>query len=260
MNAEKGMENRYNDDEIDLFELIESLWQQKWLIVICTLVALAIGGGYAYTTTPTYSLSAQIGATTDLKTSIRLTGLWNDTYNGEKNFTTPVLAQLAANETPYSPTSLFLRFGELISSGEMKQRFVDAHPDLAGANLAQRLSVSFPKRLESSLGVSMSLTTNDREQLAQAADATNTYLKWARQSFSKMVEAELNEAVNQPAIKITDPASLVSITAEARAPGAPIKPKKALILALSVVLGGMLGVFAALIRGAIRKRKAAQTA
>jgi hypothetical protein len=224
------------------------------------LVALAIGGGYAYTTTPTYSLSAQIGATTDLKTSIRLAGLWNDAYSGEKNFTTPVLAQFAANETPYSPTSLFLRFGELISSGEMKQRFVDAHPDLAGANLAQRLSVSFPKRLESSLGLSMTLVTDDRQRLVQAAEVTNAYLQWARQFFSEMVEAELNEATSQADIKITDPSSLVSITAEARTPGAPIKPKKALILALSVVLGGMLGVFAALIRGAIRKRKAAQTA
>jgi chain length determinant protein (polysaccharide antigen chain regulator) len=35
----------------------------------------------------------------------------------------------------------------------------------------------------------------------------------------------------------------------------PIKPQKAMILALSVVLGGMLGVVIALVRSAVRNRK-----
>ncbi|MCY1547895.1 G-rich domain on putative tyrosine kinase [compost metagenome] len=37
-------------------------------------------------------------------------------------------------------------------------------------------------------------------------------------------------------------------------PDAPIKPKKALILALGVVLGGMLGLFIALIRLMLNER------
>ena len=41
----------------------------------------------------------------------------------------------------------------------------------------------------------------------------------------------------------------------AEAPDTPIKPKKSLIVALGVVLGGMLGVFIALIRGALAKRR-----
>ncbi|MBA4501501.1 Wzz/FepE/Etk N-terminal domain-containing protein [Marinobacterium marinum] len=40
----------------------------------------------------------------------------------------------------------------------------------------------------------------------------------------------------------------------------PIKPKKALILALSIVLGGMLGVMIALIRAAVRNRNASSKA
>ncbi|TDQ37056.1 Wzz/FepE/Etk N-terminal domain-containing protein [Thiopseudomonas denitrificans] len=39
---------------------------------------------------------------------------------------------------------------------------------------------------------------------------------------------------------------------------APIKPKKTLIVAVGVALGGMLGIFAALVRSAIRKRKSRQ--
>ena len=42
-------------------------------------------------------------------------------------------------------------------------------------------------------------------------------------------------------------------------PLSPIKPKKSLILALSVVLGGMVGVMYVLIRSAVRNRKAKAT-
>jgi len=41
---------------------------------------------------------------------------------------------------------------------------------------------------------------------------------------------------------------LVSIDQRAVEPRQPIKPKKALIVALALMLGGMLGVFVALVR------------
>lgn len=52
-----------------------------------------------------------------------------------------------------------------------------------------------------------------------------------------------------------DKLNLVRIDQVAVEPTSPIKPKKSLIVALGIVLGGMLGVFAALIRSMIRKRK-----
>lgn len=52
-----------------------------------------------------------------------------------------------------------------------------------------------------------------------------------------------------------DNLKLVRIDQTAIEPVSPIKPKKSLIVALGIVLGGMLGVFAALIRSMIRKRK-----
>ncbi|MBE0493898.1 MAG: LPS O-antigen chain length determinant protein WzzB [Thiomicrospira sp.] len=47
----------------------------------------------------------------------------------------------------------------------------------------------------------------------------------------------------------------VQIDKTATVPNSPIKPNKKLIVAVALVLGGMLGVFIALIRGAVRKRK-----
>ncbi|WP_137885652.1 Wzz/FepE/Etk N-terminal domain-containing protein [Pseudomonas sp. 2FE] len=50
---------------------------------------------------------------------------------------------------------------------------------------------------------------------------------------------------------------LVSIDQTAVEPSQPVKPKKALILALGLVLGGMLGLFIALLRNLLRRKSSA---
>ena len=55
-----------------------------------------------------------------------------------------------------------------------------------------------------------------------------------------------------------DTLQLVTVDQRAVEPSKPIKPKKALILALGLVLGGMLGVFIALVRGMVRSARSAQ--
>lgn len=51
-----------------------------------------------------------------------------------------------------------------------------------------------------------------------------------------------------------DNLKMVSVDQLAVQPASPIKPKKTMIVAVGIVLGGMLGLFAALLRSAIRKR------
>ena len=50
----------YQNDEIDLFELFESLWKEKFLIVAITLVITLIGGGVAFSLPPTYQASVHM--------------------------------------------------------------------------------------------------------------------------------------------------------------------------------------------------------
>jgi len=52
-----------------------------------------------------------------------------------------------------------------------------------------------------------------------------------------------------------DGVAVFTLDSAAEVSETPIKPKKALILALGVVLGGMLGVFVALIRGMLARRR-----
>lgn len=54
-----------------------------------------------------------------------------------------------------------------------------------------------------------------------------------------------------------DNVAVVTVDSMDEVPETPIKPKKALIIALGVVLGGMLGVFIALVRSMLRKRREA---
>lgn len=45
---------KIQDDEIDLFKILQTLWVRKWLIIAFTLIAMLIGSGYIYNTKPTY--------------------------------------------------------------------------------------------------------------------------------------------------------------------------------------------------------------
>tara|TARA_R110001592_G_scaffold122742_1_gene329763 strand:+ start:700 stop:1740 length:1041 start_codon:yes stop_codon:yes gene_type:complete len=49
--------------------------------------------------------------------------------------------------------------------------------------------------------------------------------------------------------------SVLTLDSRAEVPKTPVKPRKAIILVLGVIVGGMFGVFAALIRGMLKKRK-----
>ena len=48
------------EDEIDLFELIHSLWKEKVLIVAITFIITLIGGGVAFSLPPIYEASVQM--------------------------------------------------------------------------------------------------------------------------------------------------------------------------------------------------------
>ena len=50
--------SQYLDDEIDLLELWNSLWAQKWLITLVTAVVTSLGISYALVTTPIYKATS----------------------------------------------------------------------------------------------------------------------------------------------------------------------------------------------------------
>lgn len=50
-----------DDDEIDLLALVRTLWRGKWWIILCAIVAVGVGGWYAYRiAVPTYTATTQM--------------------------------------------------------------------------------------------------------------------------------------------------------------------------------------------------------
>ncbi len=65
--SERGQQSsQIEDDEIDLLQLFGTLWRGKWIIILCAMIAVLVGGYYAYgVAVPKYS------ATTTLALQIR---------------------------------------------------------------------------------------------------------------------------------------------------------------------------------------------
>jgi capsular exopolysaccharide synthesis family protein len=56
-----AMQQPDDDDEIDLLALVRTLWRGKWWIILCAVIAVGIGGHYAYrVAVPTYTATTQM--------------------------------------------------------------------------------------------------------------------------------------------------------------------------------------------------------
>ena len=52
--------SRQDDDEVDLFALFQIIWDGKWSIVICTVIALTGAGLFIFNSKPVYEVSLPI--------------------------------------------------------------------------------------------------------------------------------------------------------------------------------------------------------
>ena len=53
--------DRHDDEGLDLLHLLATLWHGKWFIAICTVLAMLIGGYYAFrVAVPRYSATANL--------------------------------------------------------------------------------------------------------------------------------------------------------------------------------------------------------
>jgi chain length determinant protein (polysaccharide antigen chain regulator) len=111
--------------------------------------------------------------------------------------------------------------------------------------------------------------TSSNEELSEFIDGSLTYMRGAKaiEAEMKVLEAresddpfipELRSSQEQLSFLKTvevrpENVSVFTLDSVAEVPETPIKPKKSLIVALGIVLGGMLGVFVALIKVLIRR-------
>lgn len=185
----------YQDDEIDLFELFQTLWQQKWLILATTLIA-------------------------------------------------PLLAFVFTVSQPVKPDTFqgkaLIEIGSYVSQDGVLQ-IIERTQDLA-VIISQQLKVqaNVPKTSVKLLEIQTSSIDQEKsaEKLQEAID-------FVLHRHEKFTSNQLKQNVIQP----------TQVVGQASVDRVSPKDKLKLILAVAFVLGGMLGVFIALIRNAIQKRR-----
>lgn len=219
-----------HDDEIDLFELFQTLWEEKVLIVLITLVCTIAAALYAFTAQPQYSVSMTLKP---------------------------------------APLSLY---GELVAGMEG-----DANKSIGlGRSTAEQILGQFANNLqlranraqnatsEGVLGLNVTTDNARNTQIAQwvtiqlstlqpdgAVEVLQNYVDAVSESTLQELNSFVQGLGNPVAITKEMLYTVDAISSQARLN----KPNKKLIVAVGIVLGGMLGVFAALIRSMIRKRK-----
>src|SRR5690554_5027809 len=329
-----------NNDEIDLFELIEAIWKEKFLIIAITAIFTLLAVAYALVATPVYQAT-----TTFYQPSASSIQAYN-------------LGRKEANLEEFNIPDIYSVFLTNLNSQQLRNEFFEevylpsltpeqqlAPRDSLLTSLSQTIQIKQVNPKENKFKYQISVEREDAEQAAQWA---NHYVQKAivltKQELAHDIQSELStrktsiqlqinsmltkaQAVRQdeitrlkealsiakaiglenpslPAGKTTEEGAnyvdrnltymrgskalasqievlenresdltgqlnflkniilndenteVVKIDNVALTPETPIKPKKVQIVAIGIVLGGMLGGFAALVRIAIRQRKA----
>ena len=226
------MSQTVQDDEIDLFELFATLWAGKWVIAFVTAIALL--GGYAYTqlATKVYQLEAKLTlpncatsgstylewdceATIFRLASSKLNAIWDD------NFDETIVS------LEHSQPIVSLQTTEPMTISMYQETF-----DQVLSSVANDLAAE-AERMQTILGEPNSRALSETE-IAKQVDLKSRLLgDWA----------ETNR---------TDIGQFVILPDSFKA---PVAPKKSLILALSLVLGGFIGAATVLLRKIIQDRR-----
>jgi len=328
------------DDEIDLFELIQTLWDQKLLITTITGLVTALGIAIAFIMPPEYKTEARLlpPLAQDVQEfSVGVSGInfsANQVYAQLKTnlnavslrrqfFEANVSASLEPNpqQTPFqrfdnnfnkklsvvSPSGRDADTSQVTvqlegSNPEQLAQWVNAFIDYAAEQTKQDLIqqaelvlTNEVRKIADEIDSKRELAETRREDriavlqealvIAQAMDLATPMIEQSANKLNmeymrgtRSIEAEINVLKNRTSddpfiadmrnlqeriaflqgIKINaDKIQIARIDQAAEIPLAATKPNKKLIAAVALVLGGMLGVFIALIRSAVRKRRQA---
>lgn len=229
-NTPQPAQNSYGSHEIDLFELLQTLWQEKLLIIFITFICTASAAIYAFTAQPQYSISMILKPA-----PLSLYGELVADMKGDKQ--NDIMLGRSTAEAVLTQLKMNLE----LQANKVKY--------LTGKDIVElQVNSKNTDNAESTQQVTLVLNILQPEGAAQIL---YSYLD----SVSELTLKELNSFVRG-----LGNTSLISkemlYTVDSKSNQAhQVKPKKPLIIAIGIVFGGMLGAFFAMVRSVIRKRK-----
>ena len=247
--------NQVQDDEIDLFELFQTLWDGKWLISAFVAIAVLLGGGFLLLKDAVYE-SKLIYSVNTIPPFYEADKVSTDFQN--KFYSESIFEEWKKNN---SDTSLVF---EDFSATEVVDGFV-----LSKNEDAQLVSFELNKVEDTFI-----LVNTNRLPLVldvfKYANHINAMLKrdyvYQAKNDLKNTEVLLKDGGSVDGDALESILSVKRFVNEAekganvlniQRPTMPkkVSPKSSLILTISLVLGGMVGVFFILVSNAITKRK-----
>jgi capsular polysaccharide biosynthesis protein len=214
------------DDEIDLFEFFETLWDGKWLISAFVVLATLLGFGYSQVAQPKYNVSVPYRVNVYSVFSQQKCESYTDIkYDCWADGTLGYFVERLGSGWSLNSKRNAITFSTPTPSA------VNAYEDILSNALT---STNEALRSEAISELASIESVSNGNVLATERVATNML------NAKRVIQSIDN---GQSAITFGS----VSVVKSS--------PKVPLILALSVVLGGMIGVFFILARNAINKRK-----
>jgi hypothetical protein len=244
-----------HDDEIDIFELFETLWLGKWLIGTFVAISLLLSGGFLFIATPVYeskinfSIQTPIPYYTNENLKYDFEGMFYsksmfDTWKSEnekseldyKDFRITkvingfmfakekqdLLAYLVEDKENKSSSTLVVKTNKLVLINEFFEylRFIN-----------NTLTSNYLLREKKVLKILQEIKKSEKD------NDSRTYLE--------MISRFVIAIENGSRVMILNHPSFPKKTS----------PKIKLIIPLSIVLGGMIGAVIVLVNNKIRKRK-----
>ena len=193
-----------NDDEIDLFDLIDDIWSHKRWVFIGLFATVILAGLYLFNATPVYQTEAKVKSATandlvefarpQLQGRSEIRGKGNSTYQK----TTPPIFEMTVDSAFSSAKSALLSTGYRKEFYELKLDEIKAIPDAYNENLtleqnfskfSEQFSVKTSGAKDSESFVQVSLKSSDAEF---ASELLNEFVEYAlfrrlRDSYDTML-------------------------------------------------------------------------
>ena len=247
--------NQVQDDEIDLIELFQTLWDGKWLISAFVAIAILLGGSFlltkdaVYESKLIYSVDAippfyiAKKASTDFQNKFYSVGVFEE-WKKNNSDTSLVFEDFSATEVVD---------GFVLSKNEDEQ-LATLTSEKKGGSFVLVKSNQLPildDFFEYATHINGLLKDEYVVRAKEELKIIDARFKDLSSADSNIVNTVLS--IDRYIVSAEKGAKVLAI----QRPTMPkkVSPKVSLILALSVVLGGMVSVFFILVRNAITKRK-----
>ena len=247
--------NQLQDDEIDLFELFQTLSDGKWLISAFVAIAVLLGGGFLLLKDAVYEskLSYSVDTIPPFYSKDKVS-----TDFQKKFYSVSVFEEWKQNNSDTSLVFEDFRMTEVVDgfvlSKDEKEKLVTLKSEKKGGLFVLVKSNQLPL-LDAFFKYSNYINGQLRVEYIQRAQQELNIIETRFKDFSTANDSIISNilSIDRYIVTAEKGANVIAV----RNPTMPkkVSPKSSLILAISLVLGGMVGVFFILVRNAITKRK-----